>query len=73
MNTATVEQTQRPPYQQTVDETLSAFTVNGRTGLSQEEAGVRLARYGRNELTAEKPTPAWSGAAQISSNSSDKA
>ena len=59
MNTATVEQTQRPPYQQTVDQILTAFNTNARTGLSQEEARVRLRRYGRNELTAERPLPRW--------------
>ena len=59
VNTATVEQTQKPPYQQTVDQILSALNTNARTGLSQEEAGVRLRHYGRNELTAEKPLPQW--------------
>jgi len=59
VNTITVKQTQKPPYQQTVDEILSALSVNARTGLSQEEAEVRLGHYGRNELTAEKPLPRW--------------
>ncbi|HSQ75238.1 MAG TPA: HAD-IC family P-type ATPase, partial [Bacteroidota bacterium] len=59
MSTTTVEQTQKPPYQQTVDQILSAFDTNARTGLSQEEAGVRLRHYGRNELTTEKPLPQW--------------
>ncbi len=46
-------------YQQSVDEVLSAFVTDPRVGLSEKEARARLERYGRNELTAEKPAPAW--------------
>ena len=45
-------------YQQSVDEVLKALET-GRRGLSQEQAQARLKRDGRNELTAEKPVPAW--------------
>ncbi|HEU4509097.1 MAG TPA: cation-translocating P-type ATPase [Pyrinomonadaceae bacterium] len=47
------------PYQQTVDEVVAAFNTDARSGLSQAEAHARLEKYGPNELTAEKPVPAW--------------
>ncbi|MGH8544372.1 MAG: cation-translocating P-type ATPase [Gammaproteobacteria bacterium] len=47
------------PYRQTVDEALAALRTDGRLGLSEAEARARLGSYGRNELTAEKPVPAW--------------
>ena len=47
------------PHRQTVDEVLSALDTDARSGLRQEEARARLERYGKNELTAEKPIPAW--------------
>jgi Ca2+-transporting ATPase len=47
------------PYQPPVDEVLATLDTDGRRGLSQEEARARLASYGRNELTAEKPAPWW--------------
>jgi len=46
-------------YQQSVDEALAALGTDGRLGLSAGEAGARLDKYGRNELTAEKPIPQW--------------
>lgn len=46
-------------YQQPVEEVLRALGSDARRGLSQEEALARLERYGKNELTAEKPVPAW--------------
>lgn len=46
-------------YQQTIDEVLAALGTNARRGLSEAEARARLERYGKNELTAEKPVPAW--------------
>jgi P-type Ca2+ transporter type 2C len=46
------------PYQQSVDELLVALQ-SPRTGLTQAEAQDRLKRYGRNELTAERPVPGW--------------
>jgi P-type Ca2+ transporter type 2C len=55
----TVERDRIIPYQQPVDEVLVAFNTDARSGLSKEEARARLESYGRNELTAEKPVPAW--------------
>src|SRR5688572_25117147 len=46
-------------YQQSVDEVLAALGTHARGGLSEGEARARLERYGRNELTAEKPIPRW--------------
>jgi Ca2+-transporting ATPase len=50
---------QTAPYQQPVEEVLATLGTDGRCGLSQDEARARLAIYGRNELTAEKPVPWW--------------
>lgn len=36
-----------------------ALGTDAESGLTKAEARVRLDRYGRNELTAEKPIPAW--------------
>ena len=47
------------PYRQPVDEVLAALGTDARGGLGEEEARRRLERHGRNELAAEKPTPAW--------------
>ena len=47
------------PYRQTCDEVLNALGADARSGLSAAEAQNRLERYGRNELAAEKPVPAW--------------
>ena len=47
------------PYQQTIDEVLAALNTDLRLGLTEAEAQTRLEQYGRNELTAEKPVPAW--------------
>jgi Ca2+-transporting ATPase len=38
---------------------LQAFGTEPARGLSEAEARARLDRYGPNELSAEKPTPAW--------------
>ncbi len=59
MSTATIERDQMTPYRQPVDEVLAALGVDAQKGLSEAEARARLERYGKNELTAEKPVPAW--------------
>ena len=59
MSTATIQRDQRIPYQQPVDEVLAAFDTDTQQGLSEGEARARLERHGRNELTVEKPVPAW--------------
>lgn len=43
----------------TVSEVASAVDTDPRRGLSAAEAARRLAEIGRNELTAERPVPAW--------------
>ena len=47
------------PYRQTVDDVVGALGTDARSGLSRHEAQERLGRWGRNELAAEKTTPAW--------------
>ena len=44
---------------ETVEVVLAALGTDAERGLTAMEAKSRLARYGRNELTREKPTPAW--------------
>jgi Ca2+-transporting ATPase len=48
-----------PPYRQTVSAVLEALGTDPTRGLGEAEARARLDRYGANELSAEKPTPAW--------------
>ena len=38
---------------------MAALDTDARRGLSEAEARARLEQYGKNELTAEKPVPAW--------------
>ncbi len=59
MGSAEVQDARAPAYRQSVDEVLIAFDVDARSGLSEVEAHARLARHGPNELSAEKPAPAW--------------
>jgi Ca2+-transporting ATPase len=46
-------------YGQTVAEIAAALSPDLGKGLSDAEAQARLARDGPNELTAERPVPAW--------------
>jgi len=48
-----------PAYRQSVTEALAALESDARRGLTQPDAKARLARFGPNELAAEKPVPAW--------------
>ena len=48
-----------PEYRLGVDDVLTALGVDARRGLGDGEARARLARIGPNELSAEKPMPAW--------------
>jgi len=46
-------------YRQPVEQVLAALHTDARLGLSEPEARSRLERYGRNDLTADAPVPAW--------------
>jgi Ca2+-transporting ATPase len=46
-------------HSRTVEEVLAALESDPRQGLSNAAARTRLARYGRNELAAERPIPGW--------------
>src|SRR5688572_29534749 len=59
MSGATMQRDQITSYQPPVDEVLTALGADAGRGLSAEEARARLEGYGRNELTTEKPVPAW--------------
>src|SRR5918996_4019799 len=59
MSAGTMQQSEIDFYRQPVDEALAALGTDAELGLSEAEARARLQRYGRNELTAEKPVPAW--------------
>lgn len=53
------QQNKKTVYQQAVEEVLAALGTDARYGLREAEVQTRLARYGRNELLAEKPIPGW--------------
>ena len=46
-------------YRWHADDVLKALGADAQRGLTDGEARTRLDRYGRNELTAEKPVPRW--------------
>jgi Ca2+-transporting ATPase len=46
-------------YRRTAADVASSLGSDVHRGLSDAEARARLERYGRNELTAEPPIPAW--------------
>ncbi len=48
-----------PPDCLAADEGLAAFRIEAGSGLSSQEAQVRLVRYGRNELNVAEPVPFW--------------
>jgi Ca2+-transporting ATPase len=47
------------PHRQTVEGVLAALGTDAGSGLGARQAKERLERYGRNELAAERPVPAW--------------
>jgi P-type Ca2+ transporter type 2C len=49
----------KPEYRQTTGEVVAGLESDAREGLGAREARARLARYGPNELEAERPVPAW--------------
>src|SRR5262245_29321321 len=59
MQTTTMQRDQIFPYRQPVDEVLTTLDTDAQSGLNDGEARARLDRYGKNELTAEKPIPQW--------------
>ena len=54
MNTA-----QADAYRMPTEEVIGGLGSDQRSGLSVQEAGVRLQHYGPNVLETEKPVPAW--------------
>ncbi|HEY0938643.1 MAG TPA: cation-translocating P-type ATPase [Steroidobacter sp.] len=46
-------------YQATAEQAVASLQSDEQLGLGKEEALARLDRYGRNELKAEAPVPAW--------------
>ena len=46
-------------YRRRIEDVVAELATDVRLGLPDGEARSRLERYGRNELTAEKPVPAW--------------
>src|SRR5918999_2213633 len=59
MSAGTMQQSEIDFYRQPVNEVLAALGTDAQLGLSEADARARFQRYGRNELTAEKPVPAW--------------
>src|SRR5688572_22325350 len=59
MNAIPVLGNKAAPYQQPVDAVLASLRTDARRGLSDTEARTRLDQFGRNELMAEEPEPAW--------------
>ncbi len=47
------------PYRLSIPDVVSTLQTDREAGLSTPEATSRLTRVGPNELTAEKPVPAW--------------
>src|SRR5262245_44739536 len=47
------------PYRRTVDEVRAELGSDAARGLTSIEARARLERHGPNQLTAERPVPAW--------------
>jgi Ca2+-transporting ATPase len=47
------------PYRQPAAEVLTDLATDARLGLTEDEARARLQRHGSNELSAQKPVPAW--------------
>jgi Ca2+-transporting ATPase len=47
------------PYQQPIDRVLADLGTDARRGLTSADADARFAKHGANELSAEKPVPAW--------------
>ena len=51
-------------YARSAEDTTAALTVDPVEGLTTKEAAARLAKYGPNQITAEKPPSVWAIALQ---------
>ncbi len=59
MDASTIPTNPAAPYQQPVEAVIVALRTDPRRGLGEADARERLGQFGRNELTAEAPVPAW--------------
>ncbi|HWR17908.1 MAG TPA: cation-translocating P-type ATPase [Terriglobales bacterium] len=59
MSVDTDPRSARAAYQLPFSDVIAQFKTDVRLGLSETEAQQRLAVYGKNEVAAEKPVPAW--------------
>ena len=59
MRGITVPSNEAAPYRESVDAVVAALGTDAHRGLSREEAGARLQRHGRNELTVDATVPGW--------------
>ncbi len=59
LSKSTIKANQGVAYHLSIDDALVAFGADAQRGLSDDEARVRLDRYGRNELEKERTEPAW--------------
>src|SRR5918997_3433262 len=59
MAVATSSPDRTDAYRVSAADVAAALGTDLRRGLSDDDARARLDRYGRNELTAEPPVPAW--------------
>lgn len=59
LSKSTIKANQGVAYHLSIDDALVAFGADAQRGLSDDEARVRLDRYGRNELEKERTVPAW--------------
>ena len=55
-----VDRDTSPPYARDAAEVVAALGSDATTGLTAGEAAARLARYGPNRITGEKPPSTWS-------------
>ena len=59
MSATTLERDRIAAYRRSSDEVLAALGTDAQNGLSRGQAQERLEHYGKNELAAETPKPAW--------------
>jgi P-type Ca2+ transporter type 2C len=59
MSTDSTQRLSLPAYQQRFQAVVTELRSDAQIGLSDPDTQARLAKYGKNELLAEKPVPAW--------------